>query len=377
MSFGSADLRYMKRALALASRGAGLTSPNPMVGAVLAHQGKILGEGFHKRAGGAHAEILALRSARGAPRSAIRRSTLYVTLEPCSTYGRTPPCTDAIIASGIKRVVIGAIDPNPRHGGRGVEILRRAGIRVETGLLADEAAALNESFNKWITTGLPLVTVKAALSLDGKIATRTGDSKWITSEPSRKLAHAMRARADAVMVGSRTVIVDNPRLTARFVRAKNQPLRVIVDSRGKTPLRARVFSKALRGRTLVLTTRFAPKKWRAALQRRGVEVVVVPARSGRLDLRRALRELGRRDITNVLVEGGGKLIGALFDARLVDKLAFFYAPKIIGGADAQTAVQGAGIRRLADARLLQNLSVRSVGEDFLVTASVRQDRPLA
>lgn len=367
----------MRRALQLARRGAGLTSPNPMVGAVIVRNGKIIGEGFHRRAGAPHAEIVALRVARSA-----RNATLYVTLEPCCTHGRTPPCTDAVIASGIKRVVIGTIDPNPKHAGRGVKILRHAGIRVETGLLREEAAQLNEAFNKWIVTGLPFVTVKAAMSLDGKIATRTGDSKWITSDRSRKLAHQMRATADAVMVGSRTVILDNPQLTVRLAGAASAPrglgeqsrrdaapTRIIVDSRGITPLSARVYSDKFRGNTMVLTTKSADKEWRSTLERRGVRVLILPSRGGKIDWRAALRELGRMEITNLLVEGGGKLIGAFFDARLVDKLAFFYAPKIIGGTNAPTAVEGIGIKKIARVLKLKNLSIKNVGEDFLVTAS--------
>ncbi len=379
MSFSPADERWMRRALELARGGAGLTSPNPMVGAVIVRNGKIVGEGFHRRAGEPHAEIVALRSTLDARRSTskipknvgtrtLRRATLYVTLEPCCTHGRTPPCTDAIIVSGIRRVVAATPDPNPKHSGRGIKLLRRAGICVEVGLLREEATRLNEAFNKWIVTGLPFVTVKAAMSLDGKIATRTGDSKWISSEQSRKLAHAMRATADAVMVGSRTVIRDNPQLTARLAPAKRQPLRIIVDSRGQTPLTARVYSDKFRGNTIVLTTKASKGGWRATLERRGVRVLVLPSRGGKIDLRAALRELGRREITSVLVEGGSELIGALFDARLVDKLAFFYAPKIIGGKDAPPAVGGVGIARISRALELKSPAVEKVGGDFLVTA---------
>jgi diaminohydroxyphosphoribosylaminopyrimidine deaminase/5-amino-6-(5-phosphoribosylamino)uracil reductase len=380
MQFSSADERWMRRALELARRGAGLTSPNPMVGAVIVRNGKLIGEGFHQRAGGPHAEIVALRSAQRSNastllRSAVntlRRATLYVTLEPCCTHGRTPPCTDAIIASGIKRVVVATLDPNPKHSGRGIQILRRAGIRVETGLLREKATQLNKPFNKWITTGMPWVTVKAAMSLDGKIATYTGDSRWITAKPARKLVHQMRAAADAVMVGSRTVVRDDPALTARLVRAKKQPWRIVVDSQGKTPLSARVYSDSFRHNTIVLTTKSAGKNWRTTLEQRGVRVLLLPSRGGKIDLRAALSELGRLEIADLLVEGGGELIGALFDARLVDKLVFFYSPKIIGGRNAANSVGGTGALNISAAQTLENLSVEQVGKDLLVTADCKR-----
>lgn len=285
----------MRRALALARRGIGRTSPNPCVGAVLTRGGRIIGEGWHKRAGEPHAEINAFDgvNARGA--------TLYVTLEPCCTHGRTPPCTAAIIAAGIRRVVVAATDPNPKHRGRGLRLLRKAGISVETGLLAKEAAALNESFNKWVATGLPLVIAKAALSLDGKMSTRTGDSKWITSDAARHEAHKLRARVDAIMVGAKTVICDDPQLTLRHGVRGRQPWRVVV---GRCPRTAKVFTDAHRDRTLHFPTR---------------------------NLRVVLRKLGRMGITSVLVEGGPTLLGAAFNASLVDKVAFFYAPKVIAG----------------------------------------------
>jgi len=318
----------MRRALALARRGIGRTSPNPAVGAVLVHGGKIIGEGWHRRAGMPHAEVEALadagvlspesgvlspesvvRSRDSGLRtgdSGLRSSTLYVTLEPCCTHGRTPPCTGAIIAAGIRRVIVAATDPNPKHRGRGLRLLRRAGIRVEAGLLAGEATALNEPFNKWVTTGLPLVIAKAALSLDGKMATRTGDSKWITSGAARREAHKLRARVDAVMVGANTVIRDDPRLTLRHGVRGRQPWRVVV---GRCPRTAKLLNDACRERTILFTTR-----------------------GGRVNLRAALRKLGRMGITSVLIEGGPTLLSAAFDAGLVDKVAFFFAPKVIAGS---------------------------------------------
>jgi diaminohydroxyphosphoribosylaminopyrimidine deaminase/5-amino-6-(5-phosphoribosylamino)uracil reductase len=328
MKFSAADIRWMRRALALARRGLGATSPNPAVGAVLVKAGRVIAQDYHKRAGGPHAEVFVLRKAGRRARGA----TLYVTMEPCSTWGKTPPCTDAIIAARVKRVVVAALDPNPKHNGRGLAVLRRAGLRVEAGLLADEARALNVAFNKWITTGLPLVTAKAALSLDGKMATHTGDSKWITDAAARRKAHELRAQMDAIMVGANTVIRDNPRLTLRHGVRGRQPWRVVVDSRGRSPRNARLFTDALRHRTIVLTTKLSAAGWRRELARRGVTVLVMPAKRGRVDLRAALRKLGRMEVTSLMVEGGPTLLEAMFDVRLVDRIAFFYAPIIIAGA---------------------------------------------
>jgi len=316
----------MRRALALARRGIGKTSPNPVVGAVLVRAGKIIGQGWHKNAGGPHAEVFALTGKQ------TRGATLYVTLEPCCTHGRTPPCTDAIIAVGIRRVVVAARDPNPRHNGRGLAVLRRAGIRCDTGLLSDEAIQLNSAFNKWITTGKPLVIAKAALSLDGKMATRTGDSKWITSDASRREAHKLRADVDAIMVGAGTVIADNPSLTLRHGIRGRQPWRIVVDWRGRSPRTANLFTDAQHHRTIVCTSKISPVKWRNSLALLGVTVLVLPVKN----LPVLLAELGRMEITSVLVEGGSELLGAFFDAELVDQVAFFFAPKIIADAPAMS-----------------------------------------
>ena len=312
----------MRHALKLARRGTGKTSPNPVVGAVLVRAGKIIGEGWHKRAGGPHAEVFALADGKA------RGATLYVTLEPCCTHGRTPPCTDAIIAAGIRRVVVAATDPNPKHTRRGFSQLRRAGIQVTTGVLAREATALNAAFNKWITTGKPLVIAKAALSLDGKMATQTGDSKWITSDAARREAHKLRASADAIIVGAGTVLADNPQLTLRHGVRGRQPWRVVVDSQGRSPLAAKLFKDANRHRTIVCTSNLSAAKWRQSLALLGVIVLVLPVRK----LPVLLAELGRMEITSVLVEGGSELLGAFFDTGLVDQVAFFFAPKIIAGA---------------------------------------------
>lgn len=379
----------MHRALALARRGLGKTSPNPCVGAVLVRNGRVIGEGWHRQAGGPHAEVFALRAARSGDRLSVvgdrskKRTpitshqspvtTLYVTMEPCSTWGKTPPCTDAIIAAGVKRVVVAALDPNPKHNGRGLKVLRRAGIRVDQGLLAEEATRMNEAFNQWITTGLPFVVAKAAMSLDGKIATRTGDSKWITSEAARREAHKLRAGVDAVMVGANTVIHDNPQLTVRHGVRGKQPLRIVVDARGKCPLTARVFRDKLRSRTIVLTTAKSSPRWRRYLVLRGIEVLIVAQKDGHVDLRAGLRALGKRNVTSALVEGGGELLGSLFDARLVSKVVFFYAPIILGGRKAVTVVAGEGVPNVKGAIRLRDCRWRqlSTGEMILEASVVR------
>lgn len=360
----------MARALTLARRGTGQTSPNPVVGAVLVRCGRIIGEGWHRRAGGAHAEILALRGATESPRGA----TLYVTLEPCCTWGRTPPCTAAIRAAGLRRVVVAARDPNPRHRGRGLRLLRAAGVRVDVGLLADQATRLNEPFHQWITTGRPLVTVKAALSLDGKIATYSGESQWITSVAARREAHRWRATVDAIMVAAGTVVRDNPRLTLRHGVHGRQPWRVVVDARGRSPRSARLFTDRWRARTLVVTTSLAPARWRRALMRQGVTVVAVKRDGAHADLPAALRELGKRELTSVLVEGGGDLIGALFDERMVDQVMFVYAPLVIGGREAKTAVEGRGVARLRAAGRLTGQWRRLPGGELLFAGVVNAAR---
>ncbi|MFA6564039.1 MAG: bifunctional diaminohydroxyphosphoribosylaminopyrimidine deaminase/5-amino-6-(5-phosphoribosylamino)uracil reductase RibD [Verrucomicrobiia bacterium] len=356
------DTEMMERALGLARRAIGQTSPNPMVGAVVVRNRRIIGEGYHHRAGAPHAEIHALNAAG----DRAKGSDLYVTLEPCSTHGRTPPCTDAIINAGIRRVVVAAVDPNPKHSGQGLELLKKAELRVEVGLLSEEASKLNEPFNKWIRTGMPFLTVKAAMSLDGKIATRTGDSKWITGEKSRSFVQELRRGADAVMVGSGTIVADNPQLTVRDGAIDRQPWRVVVDSRGRAALDAHVFSDEDRLRTIVFTSERAPEPWRKQLSEQGVTMLLCALRGDHLDVGDALKQLSQREIINVLVEGGGGLIGALFDARLVDKAVFFYAPKIIGGTDAPTAVEGKGIEQLKDAISLRKVEWRHLGDDLVV-----------
>lgn len=364
MNFSMTDEKFMRRALTLARRGLGKTSPNPVVGAVVVRAGKIIGEGYHRQAGGPHAEVFALRGidARGA--------TLYVTMEPCSTFGRTPPCTGAVIAAGIRRVVVAARDPNPKHAGRGLTILRRAGIRVDEGVLGGEATQLNAAFNKWITTGLPYVIAKAAMSLDGRIATQTGDSQWITSPVARREAHRLRATVDAVAVSAGTVIADDPQLTLRHGVRGRQPWRVVVDGKGRCPRSARLFTDAWRHRTIVVTTSLAPAAWRRSLALRGVVVLVVRGEGTHVAMPALLQALGALEVTSVLVEGGGGFLGALLDEKLVDRAVFFYAPKIIGGVNAKLGVEGAGVKRVRDAFQLDGTWKRIGRDEVLFDGTV-------
>ena len=368
------DQRFMRLAFRLSQRGYGLTSPNPMVGAVLAKAGKVIGQGWHHRAGEPHAEIEALRDAERKGASA-RGATLYVTLEPCCTHGRTPPCTDAIKAAGIKRVVVAATDPNPAHAGRGFRILQRAGIRVTTGVLAEEATRLNEAFNHWIVHRTPFVTVKAAMTLDGKVATASGDSKWITGEKARAEGMMLRRGADAILVGVNTVLADDPSLTVRNVsgfgfRVSGSRLRrIILDSQARTPTRAKVVCDEFAGLTTIVVARNAPAKRVQALAGR-VNVLRAPLKRGRINLRWLLQRLGSENVTSLLVEGGGEVNASFLLGGLAQRVAFFYAPKILGGRDARKAVAGEGARRLDEILSLREVEWRRVGEDLMMTARI-------
>lgn len=375
------DLKYLRRALLLAKRAEGQTSPNPLVGAVLVRRGRVIGQGWHRRAGEAHAEIEALRDAQRRGYDA-RGATLYVTLEPCCTQGHTPPCTAAIRAAGISRVVVAATDPNPAHAGRGFAILRRAGIEVVHGRLAEEAARLNEAFHHWIVRRTPFVTVKAAMTLDGKIATASGESKWITGGKARAEGMKLRRRVDAILVGVNTVLADDPSLTARGVQGSKSKVqssrlrRIILDSRARTPPGAKVVSDEFAARTTVVVTKAAPKSRVAALARR-VNILVAPvARHGsrtthhapRINLRWLLKKLGAQNVTSLLVEGGGEVNASFLMEGHAQRVAFFYAPKVLGGRDAKPAVGGAGVERIEDKIGLRDVEWRRLGEDLYLTA---------
>ncbi|HUV04477.1 MAG TPA: bifunctional diaminohydroxyphosphoribosylaminopyrimidine deaminase/5-amino-6-(5-phosphoribosylamino)uracil reductase RibD [Armatimonadota bacterium] len=348
---------YMKRALTLARRGR--TSPNPMVGAVVVRDGQIVGEGCHPRAGEPHAEVFALERAGPLANGA----DLYVTLEPCCHHGRTPPCTDAIIRSGVRRVFAAMIDPGPTVSGKGIEILRSAGIEVQVGLLEPQARRLNEAYIKRVTTGLPFVLWKAAMTLDGKIATRTGDSRWITGERARKEVHRLRSRYDAVLVGIGTVLADDPELTVRGIRGAVNPLRVVVDSRASLPLDARVLDSE--AQTLVAVTGNAPEEKVEALRNAGARVLVLPAwAGGQVDLRALMSELSNQGLNGVLLEGGGELAASMLEMGLVDKGLIFIAPKIVGGRSARTPVEGEGIELMSRALGVSKPRIRRFGEDI-------------
>jgi diaminohydroxyphosphoribosylaminopyrimidine deaminase / 5-amino-6-(5-phosphoribosylamino)uracil reductase len=352
--------------LSLAARGAGWVSPNPMVGAVVVKGGQVVGRGYHCRAGAPHAEVEALRAAGVAARDA----DLYVTLEPCNHQGKTPPCTQAILAAGVRRVVIAARDPNPQVTGGGAEFLAARGVEVAEGLLAAEARRLNEAWFHYVKTGRPWVMAKAACSLDGKIATVGGESQWLTGKAARALGHRLRHRVDAIVVGVGTVLADDPQLTTRLPRGRGtgrDPIRIVLDSRLRLPLTARLLNLSSEAPTWVATTSQAPPDTILALTARGNQVLVLPADAGRVSLPALLKELGARQVQSLLVEGGAETLGACFDQKLVNQFYFFYAPKILGGQLAPGMVGGQGIVHLGEAHIARNLSVRRVGGDLLVS----------
>jgi diaminohydroxyphosphoribosylaminopyrimidine deaminase/5-amino-6-(5-phosphoribosylamino)uracil reductase len=358
------DEDYMNQALRLARRGLGRTSPNPMVGAVIVKGSRIIGQGYHHHYGGKHAEIKAIENSE----EDVSGATMYVTLEPCCYQGKTPPCVEAIIKNHIGKVIIGALDPNPRVNGRSVAILRKQGIETKVGVLEEESRSLNEAHFKYMTTGIPLVTVKFAQTLDGRIATSTGNSRWISSPESRRLAHRLRALNDAVMVGAGTVLSDNPQLTVRLVSGKN-PSRVILDSTLKIPLEARVLMNQESAPTMIAATSGADDEKVSALRRMGIEVLITPEdEQGKVDLRHLLEILGKRAISSVLVEGGAETITSLLRLNLVDRLVVIVAPKLMG-----KGIEAVGELNIADVSQTLKLSYSRTyrrGEDLVIEARV-------
>ena len=358
----------MSLALSLARLAQGQVSPNPAVGAVIVKNEVVIGQGYTQPPGSDHAEIVALKQAGRRARGA----TLYVTLEPHCYQGRTPPCTRAIIEAGIAEVHIATLDPNPLVSGQGQAGLQQAGIQIFLSEHADEAVELNEAYNKFITTGMPFVTVKFAASLDGKIATRTGDSKWITGEAARKHVQHLRYFSDAVMTGANTIIADDPRLTVRLAIkggiAHKQPLKIIIDGLGRTPPQAMIFNEP--GKTLLVLGKNLPPEVKRPLAATGAELIELPSEAGIVDLTQLMSALGKRQITSILVEAGGILLGSLFDAGLVDKVVAFLAPIIIGGEEARPAVAGRGIEKLAACAKMKQVTVERVGEDIMVVGYV-------
>jgi diaminohydroxyphosphoribosylaminopyrimidine deaminase/5-amino-6-(5-phosphoribosylamino)uracil reductase len=365
------DEFYIRKCIRLARRGEGFVSPNPLVGAVLVRDDKIVGRGYHKRFGGAHAEVNAVRDAGGECAGA----TLYVNLEPCCYFGKTPPCTDLILSKGIKRVVIGAIDPNPLVAGKGIRMLVEAGLDVVVGVLENECVDLNEFFFKLVSTGLPFVSLKIAQSLDGKIATETGDSKWITSEKSRVMVHKLRSQYDAVLVGAGTVKADNPDLTVRLVKGRN-PYRVVLDNNLTLPLNSSVLTDDSIHQTIVFADRkveqVKPRKIRE-LKSRGVSLVLLNgSRGGLLSLRGVLKKLGSMGIGSVLVEGGSRVFSSFLKERLADKLLVFTAPKIIG--DGIPWLNGFGVKSVKDALAFSRFRFENIENDVLFEGYLRKKR---
>lgn len=370
MNAREADERFMRRALELAGRGRGLTSPNPMVGAVVVREGEVVGEGYHERAGQPHAETEALRVAGERAHGA----TLYVTLEPCAHWGRTPPCAPAVVAAGIRRVVVALEDPHPLVAGRGLEILRQAGLDVTVGVLAEEAAAQNRVFLTAVREGRPHVTLKAAMTLDGKIADLHGASRWITGDEARREGHRLRAEADAIVVGLTTVLRDDPQLTVRLPTPwPREPYRVVLDAEARTPPGARVIVAGTPARALIAVAERAAPDRVARLAEAGATVLRLPAHAGRVEPAALLAALFARDVRAVLLEGGAEVHGAFVDAGLVDRVAIFVAPRLLGGRAATPVVAGTG-RTLKEALELTGWSVRPLGPDLLIEADVSRRR---
>ncbi len=359
---------FMRVALKLARRGAGRVSPNPMVGAVIVKNGKIKGEGYHRFFGGAHAEINALEQAGKAAKGA----DIYITLEPCSHFGKTPPCVDALIKNGIRRVFVGMVDPNPAVSGRGLKKLKKAGIEVKTGILEQDCRKINESFIKYITQKEPYLILKSAVSLDGKIASYTGDSKWITCEKSRTLVHRMRFESDAVMAGVGTVIADDPLLNVRmYKKAKKEPYRVIVDSGLKIPLKSNVLKPGFAEKTIiaVLKEKSGSKK-AEKIKDIGAQVIPVSGKNGRIDLRKLLKILAKQEIASILLEGGSEVNAAALEAGIVDKVMLFYAPKLVGGKNSFSMIGGQGKKHILDSVNIDKIELKRVGSDFVVEGYV-------
>jgi len=366
------DEQFMQEALALAAQARGRTSPNPMVGSIVVKDGRVVGRGSHIKAGAPHGEVVALEDAGVQAKGA----TLYITLEPCCHYGggkRTPPCTRAIIAAGIRRVVAAMRDPNPLVSGQGLEELRQAGIAVKLSVLETEAAALNEVFIKYITTKRPFVLLKVAASLDGKIATVTGESRWITNERSRLLVHQLRDQVDAVMVGINTVLRDDPLLTTRLPGGGGRdPMRIVVDTHLRIPCEARLLAASATACTLIATSPAAPTDKRLQLEGAGAKILVVEGDGPGIPLGPLMDQLGAMQVTSILLEGGGELHCSALRAGIVDKVLYFLAPKLIGGRSAPMAIGGQGFARLEEAVSLERMQVRQLDGDLLIEGYVRR-----
>lgn len=354
---------YMAMALELAKLGWGRTNPNPLVGSIIVKNNRIIGKGYHKELGGLHAEIEALNSLTEKPKG----STIYVNLEPCSHFGRTPPCADALVKAGIGKVVIGMTDPNPLVSGRGISILEKAGIEVIEGVMEEEAKKLNEIFIKYMTKKKPFVMIKSAMTLDGKIATRTGDSKWITNEESRLFVHNLRDRFSAIMVGINTILQDDPALTTRLSHKEGKdPLRIVVDNKACIPLNAKVINSSLSAPMILAVADELPREKLKMLKDKNVKIIAVGDKEGKVDLNKLMDELYNMHIDSVLIEGGGNLNYSALEARIVDKVLIFIAPKIVGGSQSKTPFEGEGVPSIDEAYKVRDCEVKKFGNDILI-----------
>ncbi len=364
------DIRFMRRAMELAERGAGAVNPNPLVGCVIVRNSRIIGAGWHERWGGPHAE----RNALNRCSEPAAGATMYVTLEPCCHHGKTPPCTEAIIAAGIKRVVVGLTDPNPLVAGQGIAQLREAGIEVESGLLTEELQHQNRAFLKYITARRPWVVLKSAMTLDGKICTREGDSRWVTGEEARERVHQMRRNLMAILVGIGTVESDNPMLNCRLAGSPRQPIRLVADSSARISEESALVQSAHEIRTIVAHTNQAPQEKVARLEALGVECWSLPSREGHLDLTALLSRMGEDGIDSLLVEGGGTVSDSLLREGLIDEVALFIAPKLIGGSSAKTPIEGEGFARMGEAVEIDEITIKHLGNDLLINGIIKRTK---
>ncbi|WP_129599117.1 bifunctional diaminohydroxyphosphoribosylaminopyrimidine deaminase/5-amino-6-(5-phosphoribosylamino)uracil reductase RibD [Anaerophilus nitritogenes] len=364
------DTFYMKKALNLATKGIGYTNPNPLVGAVIVKNGQIIGEGYHEKFGNPHAEINAFLNSK----EDVSEATMYVTLEPCSHYGKTPPCAQAIVENKIKKVVIAMKDPNPLVSGHGIEILKNNNIEVVTGVLEEEAKKSNEIFIKYITTKLPFCILKTSMTLDGKIATYTGDSKWITNLSSREYVHLLRHKVSGIMVGIGTVLADDPLLTTRLVNLEGKnPIRIIVDSKGRIPLDSNILKTSKNIKTIIATTDAVPTEKIKSIQDTGAQVLITPSKDRQVDLSYLMKILGEKGIDSILLEGGGTLNFSALQEGIIDQVISFIAPKIIGGKNALTPVEGQGFSFMKDALSLHHIEIQHFHEDIMLKAYISKE----
>ncbi|MCR1950037.1 bifunctional diaminohydroxyphosphoribosylaminopyrimidine deaminase/5-amino-6-(5-phosphoribosylamino)uracil reductase RibD [Clostridium sp. DSM 100503] len=361
------DKKYMQLAIDLAKNGKGKVNPNPLVGAVIVKNRKVIGQGYHKKYGGNHAEIEAINNST----ESVEGATIYVTLEPCYHYGKTPPCVDKLISSKISRVVIGSLDPNPLVSGKSIDKLKQVGIEVNVGVLEEECFRLNEVFMKYIKTKKPYVVLKSAISLDGKIATKTGESKWITGEISRLKVHELRNELSAIMIGINTVLQDDPSLTCNINNGRN-PIRIIVDSNLRIPLDSKILKNSHNYKTIIATTKDADLKKKKLIEELGAEVLIIKSLNNKVDLNDLMIKLGELKIDGILLEGGGELNFSALKAEIVDKVMIFIAPKIIGGRNSKTSIEGEGINLLSESYKIYNLKTENLGEDILLTGYIKR-----